>query len=233
MRRPDRSINIFSLSMLDVISGALGAFLIVMVILMPFYNKTHIDYREEIRQLQAEMAALAQRAEAAERSAEAARAQAAAAERRAEAAAQRAAEAERHAAAAQQRLSSVRFLIFSIRWSTERQDVDLHVVDPSGAEFYWRRRTVPGRPGELTQDNIYGPGMEIWEIHNAPPGEYRFYVNLYARRGNPQNPRVQARLNFREGTREFPPVTLTREQQKALVATATVGPDGNVVIRTP
>ena len=38
MRR-SREINIFNLSMLDVIAGAMGAFLIVMVVLLPSYRK--------------------------------------------------------------------------------------------------------------------------------------------------------------------------------------------------
>ena len=39
MRSRNREINIFNLSMLDVIAGAMGAFLIVMVLLLPYYRK--------------------------------------------------------------------------------------------------------------------------------------------------------------------------------------------------
>jgi hypothetical protein len=39
MRPRSRDINIFNLSMLDVIAGAMGAFLIVMVVLLPYYRK--------------------------------------------------------------------------------------------------------------------------------------------------------------------------------------------------
>ena len=39
MRMPRREINIFNLSMMDVISGAMGAFLIIMVILMRYYKE--------------------------------------------------------------------------------------------------------------------------------------------------------------------------------------------------
>lgn len=39
MRMPRRDINIFNLSMMDVISGAMGAFLIIMVILMRYYKE--------------------------------------------------------------------------------------------------------------------------------------------------------------------------------------------------
>jgi len=36
---PRREINIFNRSMMDVISGAMGAFLIIMVILMRYYKE--------------------------------------------------------------------------------------------------------------------------------------------------------------------------------------------------
>lgn len=39
MRMPRRDVQIFSLSMMDVISGAMGAFLIIMVVLMRYYKE--------------------------------------------------------------------------------------------------------------------------------------------------------------------------------------------------
>ncbi len=38
MRRPNRDISIFSLSLMDVISGAMGAFLIIMIVLARYYE---------------------------------------------------------------------------------------------------------------------------------------------------------------------------------------------------
>jgi len=47
MRIPNREINIFNMSMLDVICGALGAFLIVTVVLFPSYqNKASVIVEE-------------------------------------------------------------------------------------------------------------------------------------------------------------------------------------------
>jgi hypothetical protein len=191
----DRSINIFSLSMLDVISGALGAFLIIMVVLMPYYNKESIDYQREIRQLQQQSEAAEQRAKAAE-----------------------------------QQLADIRFLVGSIKWTTQDQDVDLHVVDPSGAEFSYLQPSIEGRPGELTEDDDRGPGKEIYEVQNAPPGQYRFYVNLFSRNGNPANPQVQGRVFYRDGVQELPPVQLTQEGTKQLLFTVSVGPNGDMTI---
>lgn len=49
MKPRNREINIFNLSMLDVISGALGAFLIIMVVLFPYYKKDFIKENQRLR----------------------------------------------------------------------------------------------------------------------------------------------------------------------------------------
>jgi adenylate kinase family enzyme len=43
MRRSNREINTFNLSMVDMISGALGAFLILTIILLPYFEKKVIE----------------------------------------------------------------------------------------------------------------------------------------------------------------------------------------------
>jgi len=55
MKRPNREINIFNVSMLDVLSCALGAFLLLMLIMIPFYNKEAISYQKEIHQLKKDL----------------------------------------------------------------------------------------------------------------------------------------------------------------------------------
>ena len=53
MRSRNRTIDIFNISMLDVISGALGAFLLIMLILMRFYEPNVVN---ELNAMQKEMA---------------------------------------------------------------------------------------------------------------------------------------------------------------------------------
>ncbi len=206
MRRRNREISIFNLSMLDVISGALGAFLVLVAILVPYYRK---DLAAQIRQLQETVTELRQELEETQEQLDTAQ--------------QRVRELE-------ERLAKT-FLVVLMKWTTDGQDVDLHVVDPTGAEFYFDRTTIPGRPGELTEDDTSGPGNEIWSIPEAQEGEYRVYYNLYSRSGNPQNPRVTGRVFFRDGSRELPETRLTREGTKVLVATIAVSSDGQVSMR--
>jgi len=217
MKPRNREINIFNLSMLDVISGAMGAFLIIMVVLFPFYKKESIDYQKMIQESNNQLAdvqrqIIEQQQQLIERQ-------------------QQSQQQQQELQQAQTRLASIRFLIVSIKWDTENQDIDLHVIDPTGAEFYFDKRTVPGRPGELTEDDTKGPGKEVWEIISAPAGLYRVYANLYDRNGNNIDPKVSGRIFHRDGIKELDHRRLTNVNQKILLVSITVKTDGSVIIQ--
>jgi hypothetical protein len=95
MKRPSRELNIFSLSALDLFASAMGAFILIAVILFPYYQQNS-KIVQEVQETRT-------RAETAEREAKAAAEAAAEAQRRAAAAEQRAAEAERRAQEAEAR----------------------------------------------------------------------------------------------------------------------------------
>jgi hypothetical protein len=99
MRRRSREIVTFNLSMMDVIAGAMAAFLVITVVLLPYYRRETVDYREEVERLRAQIATAEARAAAAEAPAPAAPADAEAALRSARAEAAAAREAERAARA--------------------------------------------------------------------------------------------------------------------------------------
>jgi hypothetical protein len=222
------------MSMLDVISGAMGAFLALTVILLPYYQRDLAADLAEARRA----AEMAQAAEADAR-AEAERAQQMADQAMAdtEAANERAAQAQAETEAANERaneamrrLSRIRFVSASLRWETQNQDVDLHVVDPRGNEFSYRQPRISGAPGELTQDNTRGPGTEIWQTFDLYDGVYRFYADLFARHGNSASPSVTLKILYRDGVITIPPVTLQIEQQRVLLAAVRVSPDGSVTV---
>ena len=229
MKPRNREINIFNLSMLDVISGAMGAFLIIMVILLPYYKKETIDYERELKQSRASEAIArqaAQAAEAAQLSAEAIALTAQQSERAAQADANQ--NRQRADAAAQQLAKT--FLLVHIQWGTKLQDVDLHVVDPTGTEYYYEHKSFPGRSGTLSVDSQFGPGNEVWSTPNASPGDYRIYANLYNTHGVTDTPTVIGSVIHRDGSTALPPTQLSTKQQKYLVATVTVSADGRVSI---
>jgi hypothetical protein len=274
VKRLNREISVFNMSMLDVITGALGAFLMIMIILFPHYNRDTSELLAEIQEQEARIAALESEANAAQLALADARAEVTEAERRAEAAEELAeeaaadleaavaarAEAERRANTADAELAEAErrareseterdrlrerldktFLVVLIQWQTDAQDVDMHVVDPSGAHFNFGRSTVDGRRGELSEDQTGGPGIEVWQIEEADPGEYRVYVKLYSRHGNPANPSVRGRVYFRDGRGDLRDMVLRVEDQdvevsgllmEQLMATIMVGADGSVSIR--
>jgi Mg-chelatase subunit ChlD len=123
MKRPSRTLSIFTLSALDVLAMATGTFVLIVVLLMPYYRKS-FDAQAEIEEVRVESATVSAEAEAlqqvadrdraaaAQAQAEAEKLQSAAAELQAAAAAQqdqtRAAEAE--TAARQRRIEDLRKL---------------------------------------------------------------------------------------------------------------------------
>ena len=220
MKPRRREINVFNLSMLDVIAAAMAAFLILVVVLLPYYKKEHVDYQAVNAGLRRSLAEAETRAREAEASAASARSAAEAEARR---------ERERAEALAQ-RLAKT-FVVLFVRWDTH-DDIDLHVVDPSGAEFYWDgHRTIPGRRGELSEDTVIGPGAEVWEIREAPPGEYRVHVELYGVKDRRKPVVVRGRVFHRDGSRALREVRLHRAHQREAVAVVTVDAEGDVRVR--
>jgi hypothetical protein len=238
MRSRHHEIATLSLSMLDVIAGAMAAFLILMVILLPYYEKSAVDQATLIAELrqavtaaqaaQARAEAAAQEAQGqaeeaiqqAQRQAEEARAQAATAQ----------AEAQRQQSRAEAlaRQLARTFLVLYVRWDTH-DDVDLHLTDPSGAEFFWNRhKTIPGRPGELSEDNVIGPGNEVWEIRDAPAGDYRVDVRLYTVRDQRKPVLVKGRVFHRDGSELFTEAQLSTQGQRVRIATIRVDDSGGV-----
>ncbi|MCF8031875.1 MAG: hypothetical protein K9K66_00205 [Desulfarculaceae bacterium] len=215
--------------MLDVIASAMGAFLIIMVVIIPYFNKDSQKLMEENRVLNKQIQQQQARIEAQQRKIhnqrqEVNRLQARAARQR------------KQVAAMQREVQSLRdklkrtFLIVMVSWKTGRHDVDLHVVDPAGREFYYNKESYPGAPGMLSEDDKLGPGREVWVITQAPPGNYKVYYNLYDFRGNRRAAVVTGMVYHRDGFNPLPKTVLNREKHKVLVGTITVHGDGSVTI---
>ena len=228
MKPRTRELPIFNLSMLDVITGAMAAFLIIMVVLMPYYKKESVDYQQMLAELRAQRDALSQQAERAEAEAVAAQQQAEQAQQAARDAQQDAEAQRRRAEGLAEKLSKT-FLVLYIRWNT-RDDIDLHVIDPRGGEFYFARKTIPGHPGELSEDTVNGPGNEVWEIRDAPPGDYQVHAKLYSVK-DPRKPVVvQGRVFHRDGSEAFREVQLNRQGEHQPVAVIRVDARGDVTL---
>jgi uncharacterized protein YfaP (DUF2135 family) len=118
-----------------------------------------------------------------------------------------------------------------IQWGTKLQDVDLHVVDPTGTEYYYKHKSYPGRTGTLSVDSQFGPGNEVWSSPSASPGDYQVYANLYETHGINEIPTITGSVIHRDGSTVLPPTQLAAKQKKYLVATVRVGSDGRVSLQ--
>ena len=284
MRFRSREFNIFGMSALDLFASALGAFILISVVLMPYFLR--ID-RQEVEQIaserdqaRAELSMTRQRLERAEAAlqqtkdelqqcqqreaaceqardklgreverllrelaaakseVEAAKSEVEAAKSEVEAAKSEAVQAKSELRDCQAELNVCEekltrtFLAVVIQWATPKHDVDLHIIDAAGKKFFFRERTIPGRPGELSVDTTGGPGVEIWEVPTAPAGEYRVLYNLYERHGNPDDAIVKGGVYYRDGHIKFRERRLTTPDyaNAMLVAVVTVNDDGSVEV---
>ncbi len=276
MKRLSREINIFSMSALDLFASAMGAFILLTVILFPYYLKNSeivekmSALRGELEQTQAALAETEQKlqkCEAQRQQCESQRAQqqeriASLEQQLQQSQAQDSQQQEKIAGLEQQlqkcqaqkghlqgqvnalqqdlnnchdRLKTT-FLAVVIEWSEEHQDIDLHVIDPDGQEFYFSKNNrnssdFPSTRAELSVDTINGPGVEIWENPQAKQGAYKVYANLFSRRGNNNNPVVRSKIYYRDGFKALPNMTLRKEKTKKLIATIEVNAEGEVSVR--
>jgi hypothetical protein len=96
----------------------------------------------------------------------------------------------------------------SLMWSN-RNDIDLHVVDPNGEEIFYGHRAA--RSGGLLDIDMNAappfrvPAVEnvYWPERAAPPGTYRIYVNHFRRNGSENVTPFRVRLLIRGRTTDF------------------------------
>ena len=272
MRLRSKEINIFNMSALDLFASALGAFILISVVLFPYFPNTG-DSQERVDEVKAQLAqansqleqtsaelertsaeleevraqlnpALAQELEAVRGQLGSCRT-----ERREVQAALDACETEQRAAASmdsalgacesrnrqvQQELQSCeqqlrkKFVLVVISWSTA-DDVDLHVTDPAGREYFFGRKFHSGSRAKLEEDNTRGPGNEIWLHPAAEPGRYRIHYKYYS--GSSRNIGVRGAVLTPRGRTELPRTTLRRVGEKPLIATINVDDEGNAEVR--
>ncbi len=229
MKRPSREINIFSMSALDLFASAMGAFILLTVILFPYYQK-NAKIVEELNKIKNTLAKTQQQLTTCQT-------QQQKIQNRLQTCEQKRQECEQQKQACENKLKQT-FLAIVLKWTTLKQDVDLHVIDTEGNEFYYsthnrERNDFPNSDAELSVDTTQGPGIEIWENPLAKTGDYKIYINLYTRHGNAKNPTVKTTVYYRDGSKKMHDVTLSTEGHKVLVATVNVNSEGDVTVASP
>lgn len=232
MRRPNRNIEIFSMSVLDLFASALGAFIMIAVILFPSYladqkltaklNEAEEIIEEKTKALENSNNALAE-------------------------AAVLKAKLEEETEALRLEIART-FLIISIEWDTPGADIDLGVVDPQQNFYYFAKNNKSGRDfaptllppsgtatpeaesaagstppenamwAELSFDNVTGPGLELWQSPLAEPGIYEIKYKLYASSGAPDAVvPVRGKIFYRNGRQELPVQPLSSQNREITI----------------
>ena len=254
------------MSALDLFASALGAFILISIILFPYFPNTG-DSKVRVAEVQAELENAQQQLEEAERRIQ----ELINADERAEYLARELEQAQQQLEEAEQRIQELmeaeerarqlaeqleeiqaelaacqsdiaqaqselvscrellrrRFLLVVISWP-QNSDVDLHIIDPQGREFYFGQPTYPGTQAKLEVDAQHA-GNEIWLHPEAGPGGYQIFYNLFNDIGG--RARVTGAVLNPDGKIELRPRQLSRVGEKVLVATVTVDSDGNVTVR--
>ena len=289
MKKATREINIFSMSALDLFASALGAFILITVMLFPYFPNTgdspervaavrarlqqaqqqlqqaQQELQQSQQQLQQAQQELQQsqqqlqQAQQAQQELQQAQQELQQSRQQLQQAQQQLQQAQRQLQQAQQKNQQVqqlqadlgvcrsssertrnelescqqqarrRFLLILMSWSG-RDDVDLHLVDPQGREFYFSQKTHAGTRAKLEEDNIQGPGNEIWLHPQTLPGEYKVYYNLYAKRSSRIG--VRGAMLTPEGKINFPDRVLSVQGRKILAAVIRVDNQGNITLRS-
>ena len=252
MKKKNREINIFSMSALDLFASAMGAFVIIAVIMFPYFPNMGDSPGQVARvraEMQAEIDAIAAQLEACQ--AENSQSQAELSQCQAELSqtelqlSQSQTEVEQTQAQLAQCQDSLAgmsqsletcemaltktYIVAIISWSTQGDDVDLHVVDPLGREYYYDATAFPNSPARMEEDNINGPGNEIWQHPEAAPGAYKIYYRYFSRATGPAN--VRGFILHKEGRISLPSRTLHMQGEKPLIATIYVDENGQVSLR--
>lgn len=220
------------MSVLDMFASALGAFIMVAIILFPYYKK---DVGEDLKKAGATLAQVKDDIEATRdkvRQSEQEILRNGAEIRRTSSA---------HAGLQQCQAgltrclaeSSKNFLLVQIEWN-EPVDVNLHVTDTTGNEFSWQKanrsgRDFPSSKAKLSIDVSKGPGIEVWVDEEAKPGTYQ--IEYFIPRNPPRPVQVRATLFDRSGKRTISTKTLGDGTLRTKAATVKIANDGVVELQ--
>ena len=233
MRRPSRNIEIFSMSVLDMFASALGAFIMVTIILFPYYNKRQlIDINAQVALgLDDEIRSGTNKLRAADDESvlqltEIAQTGRIEVEKR---------QCQQSVEDCKVTLAK-KFLVVQIQWR-ERADVNLIVVDPDGNRFTPEQPNHNGSnfsnsKGELSFDMKIGPGLEVWQNPAALAGHYK----IIYRAEKLIDPSVSVGgwyIQRSTGRKKLRDRTLSAVNADLPAATITVTPAGTVTVSEP
>jgi hypothetical protein len=190
------------MSVLDMFASALGAFIMCAIILFPYYQETRQleenveKSNEAVKKTEKDLQVAKQRVKYDEDTQKELQQQL----RAARTSTTELDQCRADTTACKASLNKT-FLLISVEWM-ERCDVDLYVKDPRGNEYFWKSTKYPGSDAELSVDMQDGPGIELWQVSAAVPGQYE--ISYHPVKGRSATATVKGQFIDRAGRHELP-----------------------------
>ena len=192
MKKKNRDINIFSMSALDLFASAMGAFLLIAIMALPYYLKVNPDLIKQVKESEARAKqAEEQRSQCetertrlesqnqtlSKENAQLKESQGRCEEERQRLEAQN--DALEHSNSQCQKKLSKTFCVVTIKWkSSSKQDVDLHIIH-GDREYYFNRLTYDST-AFLAVDSVgVKKGAEVWLHKELKAGKYKIVYVYY------------------------------------------------------
>jgi hypothetical protein len=233
VRARSQEINIFNMSLLDVLCGALGAFCFMLLTLFPYYSKAHMnepaqtadsaalkaEYDRALRELQEAQQRIRQLEE------ESAKAgNAAAIQQELDQARQKLQGAQKQLEQASKSIEKLdqRFPVaVNIMWLT-RDDFDIYLWRPASKPQpmpVLEHKNNAWIRGDVRTDWISGPGFEAWQmrdlIRNQPA---KLYFVLFSVNKNKEPSYVTGNVLSPDGALSIPPIQMDQQTRILYVA---------------
>jgi hypothetical protein len=248
MRPRNREVNIFNMSLLDILCGALGAFCFMMLVLFPFWhpggpNEQQIqqnaeEMQKELQQLKQQLqntpggAAAAQQISRLQQQLQQQQGQLNQMQEQLDQAKKQLEEAKKE----NQQLSLRNPFTIGMEWHSV-QDIDLYTQ--------WQVHPPPGKKGPEPVDpfkkqwQFYsdeghtevtrGPGTEIWTFRTVPPGlELKVYYKYFAANGQNTPVEVSGYYLWNGNFYRLPHVVIPHEKMAVYVGSMQAQPDYSV-----
>ncbi|MBI2479007.1 MAG: VWA domain-containing protein [Planctomycetia bacterium] len=118
-------------------------------------------------------------------------------------------------------------LVITMMWNTDRTDVDLHVLEPTGEECFYNHPTTR-IGGHVTRDVTEGLGPEMYTLPKAKQGSYKIMANYFGSDTNRTKVRTKVYITVYEGYGskqervEKKTITLSDQKEKRDLATVVI-----------
>ncbi|MFP5233987.1 MAG: hypothetical protein ACLGQX_15390 [Acidobacteriota bacterium] len=251
MRSRSREINIFNMSLLDILSGALGAFCFLMLALFPYYKPSHLSAEDQktyqdaeqmqrkIQQLEDALrrqsgAASADMMQRMEQALEQARQQLAQTQQQLSRTRAEMEQAEQQAQNQGSQRQETPVMTIQDWWPSDEPRIDMYVLQPGeGANGQTAPAFDPTKYQSAFFDSTYvlgESGSISWTFGNLLAGNYLVYYRFHNASDATEPVNIDGQIQLNGQHADIPQVTLGPGHLWAQAATVVVSQDGKLSI---